>query len=439
LVPNVEIPTSTTGRYSPITTPVHRALVLGDGILGAASLVNLPVDADPEVIKSAVDIPGYVPGKRQEVPLQVTDISLANAALASFRQSLDNALGYERDWFKSGVPELMEWLKAGTNDTEVGGMKAPVKALIRSVLEDAIRKIQYEESRQFSLLLSSRVSSSALTSLREDLKIWAERAHTELRDQLDVAFEGKRWRKLSWWKLFWRVDDVSMITSDILNQRFLTDAEKEIIFLAGEIEQAGVIKAKVVSSNSSPNWAYREIPEQPLPNSIGSLPAPLRFKDIMDIPQDDGAASIKPHPWPLHIPTTRAYLSTETVPALQALAQKLVLQALTTSSFASAFGGLIYISTLSTSLYEAGAVVAFGIVWSLRRMQKKWETARSFWEKEVREEGRKAIRSVEGVVGNVLAEPAQGTIEGAEELEQAKQAVERAQKALEMLSDPVSK
>ena len=49
-------------------------------------------------------------------------------------------------------------------------------------------------------------------------------------------------------------------------------------------------------------------------------------------------------------------------------------------------------------LYEAGAVAAFGLVWSLRRMQKKWETARKFWEGEVREEGRKAVRAVEGVV-----------------------------------------
>ena len=48
--------------------------------------------------------------------------------------------------------------------------------------------------------------------------------------------------------------------------------------------------------------------------------------------------------------------------------------------------------TQSTGLYEAGAFAALGIIWSLRRMQKKWEAARSFWENEVREEGKKAVR-----------------------------------------------
>lgn len=37
-------------------------------------------------------------------------------------------------------------------------------------------------------------------------------------------------------------------------------------------------------------------------------------------------------------------------------------------------------------------------------MQKKWETGRRYWESEVREEGRKAVRSVEATVGKVLAE-----------------------------------
>ncbi len=35
-------------------------------------------------------------------------------------------------------------------------------------------------------------------------------------------------------------------------------------------------------------------------------------------------------------------------------------------------------------------------------MQKRWEAARDFWEGEVREEGRKAVRSVESSVARVL-------------------------------------
>lgn len=429
LVPSVEIPVSSTGKYTPVTTPVHKALLVGDGIIGAASLVKLRVQAEPEIIMTAVDLPGLIHEDRDQVPFQLIDVSLARSALASFRESLGNAMTYEHDWFKSGVPELLQWVKAGTIDTPGGSMKSPVHALILSVLADASQRIQYEESRQLSALLSSKISSSALDSLRADLNLWAQRAHTELRDQLDVAFEGRRWRKLGWWKLFWRVDDVSMIASDILYQRFLTDAEKEVIYLAGKIEEAGVFKAFPAMQQS--HWAYKPTPEEQPPTALGSSPPSLPFQDVFERPQDDMSVSVKPKPWPLHIPTTRSYLSMETVPALQALAQKLVLQTLSTSSFASFFAGLIYVSSFSIGLYEAGAVAAFGLVWSLRRMQKKWETARKFWEGEVREEGRKAVRAVEGVVKDVLAGPGKSTIEGAEDLQQAREAVEQAREALE--------
>lgn len=430
LVPSVEIPLSSTGKYTPITTPVHKALLVGDGIIGAAALVKLPVQAKSEIITAAVDLPGLAQKDLDEMQFQLIDVALAGSALASFRESVDNAMAYERDWFKSGVPELLSWLKTGTLDRPGGYMKSPVYALILSVLADASQRIQYEESRQLSTLLSSTVSSSTLESLQGDLNVWAQRAHTELRDQLDVAFEGGRWRKLRWWKMFWRVDDVSMIASDILYQRFLTDAENEIIYLAGKIEEAGVLKNLPTIQQS--DWAYKKtIPEEQPSTALGSSPPPLQLEDILERSRDDAPLSVKRQPWPQHIPTTRSYLSAETLPALQALGQRLVLQTLTTSLFGSAFAGLIYVSSFSAGLYEAGAVAAFGIVWSMRRMQKKWETARKFWEGEVREEGRKAVRAVESIVREVLAGPAKSTIEGAEELQKARKAVEQAREALE--------
>jgi hypothetical protein len=135
--------------------------------------------------------------------------------------------------------------------------------------------------------------------------------------------------------------------------------------------------------------------------------------------------------WPTQIGVARNYLLLDTVPALQALAQKLVLQTFTTSSFASAAAGLMYVSTISTSLYEAGAIAALGIVWSMRRMQGKWEAARRFWEGEVREEGRKAVKSVEFTVREVLQDRGKAVVEVDEELEAAKEAVEKARTALE--------
>ena len=61
LVPTVDIPTSSTGRYTPITTPVHKAMIVANGLMGAASLVSLPLVESEAVIKAAVDMPEYKP------------------------------------------------------------------------------------------------------------------------------------------------------------------------------------------------------------------------------------------------------------------------------------------------------------------------------------------------------------------------------------------
>ncbi|KAI9744164.1 MAG: hypothetical protein M1818_002316 [Claussenomyces sp. TS43310] len=432
LVPTVEIPVSNTGRYTPVTTPVHKAIVVGDGVIGAASLIRLSEYIDPEVIISTVDFSGQTLKTEETLPFQMIDLALAKQALYSFRESVDNAISYEHDWFNSNLPVLLEWLKAGTNDSrERTAMKPSVYLLISNLLTDANQRIQIEESRQLSALLSSKVPSSALQGLRSGLETWAERAHTELRDQLETAFAGHRWRKLGWWKLFWRVDDVSMIASDVLNQRLLPEAEKEIIYLAGRIEQAGVFNPLPTAQPPS-NWAYKPEAITTRLAELGSTPPSLQLSDLIDKPNEESShiPALTPQPWPLHIPTTRTYLSLDTIPALQALAQKLVFETLATSGFGFAFSALIYVSTLSTSLYEAGAVAAFGVVWSLRRMQKKWETARTYWEDEVKEEGRKAVRAVEASVDQVLREPDVGSIAGREEIEEAKRAVARAEVAL---------
>lgn len=422
LVPTMEIPTSNTGRHTPVTTPVHKSLIVSQGILGAASVMNYPIDTHRDVIRTAVDLNGV---EDKALPFQVVNTTLAIEAIQSFRESVDNALIYERSWFQSGLPEILEWVKSGTASTD-GVLKAPVRELVESLLLDASNAIGAERSRQLGFALSKSVPSSDLGALRKGLSGWAETAHTELRDDLDIAFNGQRWRKLGWWKLFWRVDDVSMISSDMLNQRFLTGAEKEIIYLAGCIAQAGVSKDVDVSPE---NWAYKPVDTHIPAPTIGSAPQPPNLRDLVETPKDLIHAAIKPRPWPLHIPVTRAYLSQETIPALQALAQRLVFQTLSTSSLASAFAGLMYFSSITTTLYEAGGVAAFGIVWSLRRMQGKWETARKFWEGEVREEGRKCVRAVEVVVGDVLKEKKPAVVED-EVLEKARDAVTRAEAAL---------
>lgn len=425
LVPTMEIPTSSSGRHTYVTTPVHKSFIVAEGVIGAATVLGYPDGLDTGLVGTAVELKVGTEDEKTRLPFQVLDISLGSDALNLFRKSLDNALVYEQNWYASGVPGILDWVKSGTASTG-GEMKEPLHKLIQSVVSNAILAIEAERARQLSVALSSKVSASKLDELRKGVSKWAERAHTELRDQLDVAFEGGRWRKLGWWKLFWRVDDVSMIASEILSQRFLPDAEKETIFVSGCIAQAGVSLFQEFETN----WAYKNIEEKFEEAIIGSAPRPPKVRDLIETPQDTGSVKITPSPWPQQIPITRACLSQESVPALQALAQKLVLQTLSASSLASAFAGLIYLSSVSTGLYEAGAVAALGTVWSLRRMQGQWETARKFWEGEVREEGRKAVRAVEGTFSGLLNIPDQ-PIEVDPDLQKAIEAVNKAKDALD--------
>ncbi|KFY64782.1 hypothetical protein V496_03039, partial [Pseudogymnoascus sp. VKM F-4515 (FW-2607)] len=350
LVPNIQIPASFGAHYSPITAPVHKALVVGDGILGAASLLRLP-SLEGDLIQTAVDLPSSIHETEGTTQFRAVDVALGTAALTSFRENVGNALKYEQQWSASGLPSLRDWVISGSGPS-AAPLKPPVHALIRSLLSSTEEKIQYREASALSAALSAKVSSATTQSLQRDLDEWAEAAHTELRDQLDQAFSGRRWRALAWWKLFWRVDDVSAITSDILSSRFLTSAEQEIIYIAGKIDAAGVLAEPTTPRPSSANWAYKDAvaperdPDEDVPLGIEPTAPEPRVRDVIpvvDTPLDGAIATpaIKAHPWPLHIPLTRSYIASSSIPRLQALAQKLVAQTVGTTAFSSAFAGLV--------------------------------------------------------------------------------------------------
>ncbi|KAI7781540.1 hypothetical protein LA080_014573 [Diaporthe eres] len=423
LVPTVDIPTSHTGRYTPVTTPVHRALLVTDGILGAASMANLPLLSTKGAVTAAVNTPGFQPEDPSALPFATIDITAASQGLDALRQSVDRGFEYERLWFKSNIPSITTWLKSGVTTTGEGVTKDAVRESIASILLNTHAKIQQEEARRLSSALSAQ-TSAAVPTLNAALAEWAEKSHAELQDQLDKAFTGRRWRKLNWWKLFWRVDDVGVLSSEMLSQRFLPGAERNVIFLAGKIEGSGVFgtdarnkapySPPTIASTAKPSEAAAEPPQEMTPIKK-SLPGTR---------------------WPAHITFTRNYLQSETVPALQALAQSLVFQSAGFSTLTTSLGALMYLSTFGAS--ESGAVAALGIVWSLRRLQKKWESAREYWQSEVREEGRKAVRAVEISVAETLDKAVRDGSKANEdallaELGQARELVQRAEEALARL------
>ncbi|KAI0471743.1 hypothetical protein GGR56DRAFT_681984 [Xylariaceae sp. FL0804] len=394
LVPTVGF-SSSKDRYSSIPTPVHKALVVADGLMGAASVGAISNHDSANVVAAAVNFSDYKPVDAPSLPFTLIDVGTAKDGLDLIRKDLGNAMKYERQWFQSNVPKLVEWLKADVVTSPDGHTKPPVKALIASLLRRTSAAVQSQEaqlrSQEARNLVASLTSTSAPTSLEvlgKDLESWAESAHTELQQQLDLAFSSQRWRKLGWWKLFWRVDDVSMLTNDMLTQSFLPKAERSAIFLAGRMKEAGVPLTSLANA--------------PVEVTVDGAPTGDR---TVDSPAPDATSRSRPtmeSDWPANIPATRHHLQQSSVPELQALAQRLVAQALGTSGLTTALGALVYVGTLTTTLYEAGAVAALGAAWSLRRLQRHWEAARGAWQGEVREEGRRAVRGVERAVGEAL-------------------------------------
>ncbi|PHH86007.1 hypothetical protein CDD83_10874 [Cordyceps sp. RAO-2017] len=422
LVPTVDIP-SGEQRTSPVTTPVHQALLVADGLDGAvdASALLGSDTTSSGSVRAAVQLEGLSDGHaRQRLETSVIDVidaTLADRAVQLFRQSPRNAMEYEHLWFASNLPRLVAWLKAAAA-AEGEATKPAVRRLVASLLQRTLASVQAREAAKLA-----EARSPALDGMERLLAQWAQRAHAELQDELDLAFTGRPWRKLGWWKLFWRVDDVAMLTNDMLSRRFMPTAEQELVYLAGQIAQAG-------RGGDPPPYP------QPVSSRVDEASRSRRWRLALGGFQMGSAAveagtSALPK-WPGHIAFTRRYLQNETVPALQSLAQKLVFQALGTSGLTTSLAALFYASSLSSTLYEAGAVAALGIVYSLGRMQKKWEAARSFWEGEVREEGRKAVRGAEESVASVLQAPGpDGTAEDdPAELDKARELVAAAEDAL---------
>ncbi|KAL6700872.1 hypothetical protein J3F84DRAFT_133034 [Trichoderma pleuroticola] len=418
LIPAVDLD-SVNEHATPMITPVHQALLVADGLTGAVAISGLPILDCADTITAAVNLKGF--SKEQlGANFTVIDTSLAEEAINLFRQGPQNAMSYEQRWSASNLGLLVAWLKAGLKAADDEATKPAVRKLIASVLQGALSAIETESTnRKLSRELSHSMISPEMRAMNESLSNWAQNAHAELQEQLDMAFSGRRWRKLGWWKLFWRVDDVAMLTNEILSQRFLPTSEQELVYLTGRIAQLQGGPGQY----SQPTSSREVLPEGPSADSAKNEPV------IPVVPR-----SHLPK-WPGHIAFTRRYIQNETVPALQSLAQQLVVQSLATSSVTSCLAALLYVSSFSSTIFEAGAVAALGVVYSLGRMQKKWETAREFWEGEVREEGRKAIRAAEESAGEVLDGVQQNKLSAQriKELEQASELVAKAEDALARL------
>jgi hypothetical protein len=399
LVPNVTITTSHSGRQNMVRYPVHRSIVCGKGVNGLLAFSSLVGHSDlkNEVasVRGAIEL-SMGNQTRNGDRLSFVDIDRASTALDKIRESVQNATEYERGWNASGVQPVVDWLAASSQAANGEALNPALVPLIESLLNAADEGVAARESQALQEQTVGVATEEVRSELERGVVSWAERGHSELRSSLEAGFASPRWRGLAWWKLFWRVDDVGMITSEILEKQFLRRAEREVIYNSGKYQQAGLLEESIASPESS---------------------------------TDTTPATSAPPPWPTQIADIRAKLLNTTVPSLQALAQSLVLFSVSTTTLTSALSVLTYLSVPSASAYESATLGALGLIYSLRRQQKKWDSARGFWEDEVREEGRTSLLETEALLRQIVHEG--GKSAGDDSDHSAREAVVRARKALE--------
>ncbi|KAG9376344.1 hypothetical protein A1F94_012891 [Pyrenophora tritici-repentis] len=422
LVPKLQAPSE---RALPVPYPVHKTLVLGEGLDSAIAFGRFSANGLDEVddtVKLAVDLPVSSEESPSETRSRSAPINIevGTKALGSFRESIQNSIIYERGWFKSGLPTLSNWLVQDVQTSDA--IKPTMKTLITSLTDDVEAKLLKEDTARLQELASIPTDQDVKASIVGHLETWAERSHAELRDQLDEAFTSKNWHKLAWWKLLWRVDDITMISSEILERRWLVSAEKSSIYLAGRMNQAGF------PDEMQPTTATTKTPEVTTQDTAPTAENPMT---------DLSTNVRKPSPWSEHIASARTELINDTVLPLQALAQRLILQTFTTTSISSAASALLYLSVSSFSVFEASAVAALGLTYSLRRMQRLWEGAREAWQGTVREEGRRTLKGTEESIQFIIKNGGSKTVSEKEDVVQrrkAREAVMAVREALDRMS-----
>lgn len=396
LTPEVTIAAVPEETPTPVPSPVHMALQVGEGEAAMRSMLatprgnNMTACAFQWGSKNLSDL--------TSLSMLGANVTTAQAGLDAFRASVSNALTYEASWTKSNVGVINEWLRANVQPTDTGATKPPVRHLLQSILDRSRLALAEAEAAASTQPTPATTDPGAAARLAKALTAWSEAAHEELRDIVEDAFSPHgAWHRLAWWKLLWRADDVGMVASEVLSRQFLAEAEKGVIFLSGRIDEAGTTHGAVPASASTSVEVHSRVV------------------------------------FPGYISDARRFL-TERAGDLQTAAQRLVLWTAGQAGVTGALGGLVYLS--GYGVYEAGSVAALGLVWGLTNLQRGWERARAQWEDEVRVRGRRALQLTEQRLVTTLVRATAGREGGGERvegLERARVVVERAEEALRRL------
>ncbi|KAL1302902.1 hypothetical protein AAFC00_003227 [Neodothiora populina] len=494
LVPPLQTPVASTGRTGFVRYPVHKAILVGEGIEGCmdfgrlATVVESTIlgqtGAKEKLIQVVLSVPRQGPTRAESqlhsdviFPL---DIPQAADAIDLFRQDVANGPVFTAKWQASNIESIKKALSSDTADrvdeAAIPVLRPVLEHHVRSTLDSTSAAIVTAEVMARSAQLNKTIPDQTRTSIQNAISTWSQHAHTDLQVSLATALASRSWRRTSWSRLLWRVDDVGVAAEGVLRNHWLLDAEAGLAFLAGRVEQAGFFRTSNAQANFNPSYtlhsddsvidaakgeamaterAYLSTEAAAAPTlaapTKSTLSSRLRNlfskqvreptpadllqteKVVARVTEHGGIDIFHSRPWPLAIHFTRQKLLHTLVPALQSRAQTLLLSTLSTMGGTSALGAWVFFATGGTGLFEGGAVAALGLVWSLRRLQKKWEEARRVWEGEVREGGRVVLAEVEETMRKVVRENerAELRVEDVQHWSVAREAVKDVREALE--------
>lgn len=462
LVPSLTTPTSDGGRVGFVRYPVHKALVVAEGITGAVEYGRLPRFLDRAyLINVALSLPlrssSGIRSAEQAATDNVVDTDLAAHALDLFRASRANSAQFSDEWQTSRISAVKDWI-AGSKEAASGGMTLAVRKLLDSTLLNASSSIEKSESEQVSAIKSATVPDTKRADLDAQVSSWSQDAHRDLQLNLSTGLASRAWRRTAWWRLLWRIDDVSASAADILRMSFLTEAEQSLAFISGRVAEAGlatleelkeagasavVLTNGVNAETTSAPEKHQTIDGTNVETQIQTTTpsSALNVGDLLQTPtlltrvqQQTGVDAVFDPPWPQTIYLSRQLMLQTLVPSLHRKAQTLLLSTLSTVGGTTALGAWLFVAT--ADMYSGGAIAALGLVWSLRRLQKLWGKEREDFAVMVQEDGRKVLAEVESHLRRIIKEGGRVSVrpEDAQGWREAREALEQCRGALEKIS-----
>ncbi len=444
LVPSLTMPNATSGRVGFVRYPVHRAVLVAEGIAGAVQYGRLPPGlADGDLITAALSVPlrpsSGSQSAEEEALTSSVDIDLADHALALFRQNKANGARFSEEWQTSRVSILGNWM-AGARESVGGELHPVLQSVLGSILVNASRAVLTAEEAAVAYAAKHSVPESKRDELRKAVAHWADVSHHDLQVNLDSAFaDSPSWKRTSWWRLFWRIDDVTVSASDILRRSWLHESEQGLAYLAGSIAEAGLASKRELGSfpASSEKVEQPEVRgDETAPEASASVELSHMPSMVTQLQERTELDAIFVRPWPQNIALSRNHMLNTLVPELHRKAQSSLLGSMSTIGGSAALSGWFYLATGGIGLYESGAIFALGLVWSLRRLQKKWGHERQVFSTTVREDARRVIADVENRLRTLVSDGGRTSVPASdsEDWQKARNAIRSAQSELDQLS-----